>query len=86
VKTEDQRNVTVGSKSFDAMWAEFAHANGAGEQPAGSISAQQYADRFGVTIDRARHKLRRQPSKLVKVSVGRQVRAVRFYFPPKHKG
>lgn len=73
-------DVTVGTKSFDAMWAEFAAAKNGGEQPAGSITVQQYCKRFGVKRSAARMRLDTLRSELVQINVGGQPRHVRCYF------
>jgi hypothetical protein len=80
MKREDQKTVTVGAQSFDAMWAEFASNTAEQTQPEGSITAQQFAERFGCTVKQAAARMEKLRSELVRMRVGGQIRSVRCYF------
>jgi hypothetical protein len=81
---ESQETVTVGLKSYDAMWAAFAAERDTERQPPGTMTNTQYRRQFGRSYGEAMRELEKLPSKLMNLKIGRQTRTVRVYFPPGH--
>jgi hypothetical protein len=53
----DQRSVTIGDKSLEALWAGIARETVEAEPPPGSMSARQFAEKFKFPLNAARQKL-----------------------------
>ena len=86
-KNPDQRSVTIGSKSFDAMWANLANRHQEETPPAGSMSAAQFAEKCKIPLEAARNRLNRHrragevTSRLYRIRIGQCVREVMYYTP-----
>lgn len=84
----DDRTVVIGTRTEEDFWADF-HRKETAEQtpPKGSISAQQYGERFDISRASAQCLLDRRvqagefKSDLFRVQSGGMRRAVRFYWP-----
>jgi len=86
-KTPDQKTVTIGSKSLDAMWSKLAERHQEETPPPGSLSAQQFAEKFGIPLKDARSRLvtfadsGELTAKIYRTRVNGCVRGVTFYTP-----
>jgi hypothetical protein len=89
--TEDQRSVTVGDKSYDAMWADVARRATISTQPKGSMTTDQFCRKFQRSTASAHHFLDsevragRMTSEKLPISGEGGVRWVRFYTPVRAK-
>ena len=87
MKPEDQRSITVGTQSYDAMWASIAARAAIKEPPAGAMSAVEFAKLSNRTIPSAKRFLHkeelegRMESDNYKVRVSGQQHTVRLYVP-----
>ncbi len=76
------KSKNTNARAFDAAWSAFAAQHTPGTQPAGTMSAAQYAAEFGVTPPAADAVLRRAGLRSVLARVHGFRQAVRFYYLP----
>lgn len=79
---------TDSGAAFDAVWRAFHERHAEQAPPPLAISADQYAERFGVTRDQAHMRMLReerrgelQSDKFNVRDRGGKVRAIRFWWP-----
>ena len=87
----DQKSVTIGSKSFDAMWGEVAARIRTEVPPPGSINSREFAARMGIGLGAAEKRLWRgvitgqYVRTMVRVMSGNQIRSTWYYLPGQAK-
>jgi hypothetical protein len=86
MNTPDQKTVTVGTQSADALWASLAKQSSEQEPPPGSINAREFAKLAnGLTLEGARQRLSRMvesgkaTATPVRRIIGGQLRTVIYY-------
>lgn len=87
----DQKSITVGSKSYDAMWAAINKSQAEQTPPPDAISSHEFARRFGLSRQCAEHRLSAAvrsgelETDVFRVNHGNGARLCRHYWPAKKK-
>jgi hypothetical protein len=86
-KPSSSNVVTVGTKSFEELWAATAEACKESPPPPGSMTSRQFAAKFGIPHEVARNRLIRLTdagkftATRCKITVGGQLHSVTHYTP-----
>lgn len=87
MKAPDQKSVTIGNQSSDALWATVADGFREDIPPLGSMNARQFAEKFKLPLGAVRQRLSSAANSgemiamPCRVIAGGKIRTVIFYTP-----